>query len=87
MGVMKRTKRAITYIVSAALMLSGCVTTPSGQIGDMSTIVGPQLASVFDPKRDAIIDETKHKLDVIIPIFDPGLPEKTEKTETATEGI
>ena len=87
MGVMKRTKRAITYIVSTALMLSGCVTTPSGQIGDMSTIVGPQLASVFDPKRDAIIDETKHKLDVIIPIFDPGLPEKTEETETATEGV
>jgi len=74
--MVKWAKKIGVYAVSSMLILSGCVTNtgaPSGQ----GPSIGPQLSSVFDPKRDAIIDEEKHKLDVIIPVFDPGLPKDT----------
>lgn len=67
-------KKQFVYALSCALVLSGCVTNGGGAGStDIGHIVGPQLSSMFDPKRDAIIDEEKHKLDVIIPVFDPGL--------------
>ena len=72
-------KRALAYTVSCALLLSGCVTTGSnGGPSDAGAIVGPQLASLFETKRDAVIDASKQKLDVIIPVFDPGLSEDAE---------
>ena len=71
---MKWLKKQFVYALSCAIVLSGCVTNNSGpNAGNVGAIVGPQLSSLFDLKRDAIIDEDKHKLDVIIPVFDPGL--------------
>lgn len=79
---MKWLKKQFVYALSCAMVLSGCVTNAGGNnAGNVGSIVGPQLSSLFDTKRDAIIDEDKHKLDVIIPIFDPGLPDSDKKTE------
>ena len=70
----ERSKSTIAYSVLCAILMSSCVTTGSGGGSDnVGAIVGPQLASMFDPKRDAIIDKSKHQLDVIIPVFNPGL--------------
>lgn len=78
----------------AVFLLSGCVTTGEGFGGGNLTksgkqiaeqIIGPRLSSFFDPKREAEIDPEKTKLDVVIPVFDPGLSEKAENYEE--EGI
>lgn len=72
---MKWLKKQFVYALSCAMVLSGCVTNNGGtNAGNVGSIVGPQLSSLFDKKREAIIDEDKHKLDVIIPVFAPGLP-------------
>ncbi len=82
---MKWLKKISVYTVSCALVLSGCVTNTGGSTGLEGLSVGPQISSIFDPKRDAIIDENKHKLDVIIPVFDPGLSEEAKQHKV--EGV
>lgn len=82
---MKWLKKIGVYTVSCALVLSGCVTNTGGSTGLEGLSIGPQISSIFDPKRDAVIDENKHKLDVIIPVFDPGLSE--EAKEHKVEGV
>lgn len=81
---MKWAKKVGVYVVSSMLILSGCVTNTGAPSG-VGPSVGPQLSSIFDPKRDAIIDEEKHKLDVIIPVFDPGLSK--EGSNYVEEGV
>lgn len=81
---MKWAKKISVYAVSCMLVLSGCVTNTGAPSG-AGPSVGPQLSSIFDPKRDAIIDEEKYKLDVIIPVFDPGLSKEGDKY--AEEGV
>lgn len=82
---MKWLKKQFVYTLSCAMVLSGCVTNTGGtNEGNVGSIVGPQLSSLFDPKRDAIIDEEKHKLDVIIPVFDPGLPNNNTTSSQAS---
>ena len=82
---MKWLKKISVYTVSFALIVSGCVTNTGAPSGLGGLSVGPQISSILDPKRDAIIDENKHKLDVIVPVFDPGLSE--EAAQHKVEGI
>ncbi len=72
-------KKIGVYTVSLTLILSGCGTAGTGASDNPAFKVGPQLSSIFDSKRDAVIDQNKPKLDVIIPVFDPGLPENQDQ--------
>jgi hypothetical protein len=66
-------KSAIACLISAALVLSGCVTNS----GSRSESIGPLVSSVLDRNRlDRVASAPKQKLDVVIPIFDPGLEGK-----------
>ena len=73
---MKDTKLAILTILTI-VVLTGCATNQGGP-GELK--IGPQLASYFDKDKKAQIDPTKPRLDVIIPVFDPGLPESSEES-------
>ena len=62
-------KTVAACVLSASLTLSGCVTTS----GSRSESVGPMLSSLFEKSEQGPASESKRKLDVVIPIFDPGL--------------
>lgn len=79
--IMKFLKNISVYVVCVSLILSGCVTNT----GSSGFNVGPQLSSIFGQKQDFSNEPDRPKIDVIIPIFDPGLPEDTSKYEK--EGI
>ena len=68
-------------------MLSGCVTNDQslGNNKFSDSIIGPKLSSFFDPKRIAKVDPNKTKLEVIVPVFDPGLSKEAE--DYKEEGI
>lgn len=76
---MQPVKTITAYLVSLSLVLSGCVT--GGGAGS-SVGVGPQLSSLFG-KQDHSGDPDRQKLDVIIPVFDPGLPEDETQYDEA----
>jgi hypothetical protein len=80
-------KRIGAYAICSVLLLSGCVTNEKsfGNKNFTETIIGPALSSFFDPKRIARVDPNKTKLEVIVPIFDPGLSKKAE--EYKEEGV
>ena len=67
------------------LALSGCQTTSNGS---QSLNIGPQLSSIVSKmarigKQPAEAgDPNRPKLDVVIPVFDPGLPEVGKEHET-----
>ncbi len=66
--------KAVTIITISILMF--CIALLSGCANNSrkSTSVGPSLSSTyFKPQKKDVVD-TKPKLDVIIPVFDPGLP-------------
>jgi hypothetical protein len=69
------------YIICSVLLLSGCVTNEMGSSSKQlaESTIGPKFSSFFDPKRLAKIDSNKKKLEVIVPIFDPGLSDEAEK--------
>lgn len=71
-------KKLTVYVISASLMLSGCVTT-SGSSSGLS--VGPQLSSFFGKKEDHSQDPDRPRIDIIVPVFDPGLPEDPKEYE------
>ncbi len=72
------------YAVIACFTLTGCVTNnQTGSTGGPS--VGPRIASLFDPTGKAEVDPAKPRLDVIVPVFDPGLSEEAENY--AEEGV
>jgi hypothetical protein len=61
-------KKLVSVILIYAFLLSGCATkSPSSSVGP------PLSSSLSEP--DLIEVEVFQKLDVIIPVFDPGLPE------------
>ncbi|RKZ55439.1 MAG: hypothetical protein DRQ44_17820, partial [Gammaproteobacteria bacterium] len=60
------TKRLIVYLFICSHFLVGCATT--GSSGNVQ--VGPKSSSSYDEETIAIV---MPKLDVIIPVFDPGL--------------
>lgn len=73
---MELLKRASTYLLCIVFALSGCVTNSGGSGGTFD--VGPQLSSFFKTKRSAKIDESKPRLEIIVPVFDPGLSADAE---------
>ncbi len=70
----------LIYMIIMMHVLTGCATT-SGSAGDVKT--GPQLASAQDEPKE--IPYQGIKLDVIIPVFSPGLSDKAADYEE--EGI
>ena len=76
-----RLKRKIAYLLSVMMLLSSCV-TPGGEFSD----IGPQLSSLFNPPPEyqGIVAKDGVKLDVVIPVFDPGIPENMTDDQKAT---
>ncbi len=76
-----RLKRKIAYLLSVMMLLSSCV-TPGGESSD----IGPQLSSLFNPPPEyqGIVAKDGVKLDVVIPVFDPGIPENMTDDQKAT---
>ncbi len=85
---MKRAKRILTYMVSAMLIASGCQTTSGG---NQPIDIGPQLSSLvhkvmrIGKQPVTMTDPSRPKLDIVIPVFDPGLPDAGKEYET--EGL
>ena len=73
---MKLAKKIISYILSITLPLSGCAT----DYASFPTFnVGPELSNFFNLPIEVKVDENKPKLDVVIPVFDPGLSENSQE--------
>ena len=69
-------KKFIVYVLIFSHILVGCATTNS------QNSVGPKLSSSYEEEAiDKTIISTAPKLDVIIPVFDPGLPENEDDYE------
>jgi len=85
---MSTLKKVTAIVICCSIVLSGCVTTNGGKSN--GTNVGPQLSSFFNKaarlgkEPGDPLDPNKPKLDVIIPIFDPGLIEGKKYTK---EGV
>ena len=75
-------KKIIAYVLIFSHILAGCATTGS-QNGVYK--VGPKLSSSYETQAIDEAVSTATKLDVIIPVFDPGLSENAENYEE--EGI
>ena len=75
--IMPTVTKATACLLSIVMILSGCV-APSGS---RSGAIGPQLSSFFDKKPKVSSQEFKPKLDVVIPLFDPGLQNGTDTDE------
>jgi hypothetical protein len=79
-------KKIGVYAVCFCFVLTGCVTNQGTGTGTASgPNVGPQLSSLFDKTGEAVVDPAKPKLDVIVPVFDPGLSKSAE--EYKEEGV
>lgn len=75
-------KKTVVYTTCCALVLSGCQTTSSDNVVAVGLEEGPQLTETVEtPDRKAVVDPEKPKLDVIIPVFDPGLNEEEQNYE------
>jgi len=66
-----------TICILHALLLSGCANNNRRS----STVVGPVLSSSYSKSEKIDSVEALPKLDVIIPVFDPGLPEDLDDYE------
>ncbi|RLL51600.1 hypothetical protein D8Y20_08940 [Mariprofundus sp. EBB-1] len=78
-------KKMVSIVIACSVLLSGCAT---GTGGSPHTKVGPQPSSAYD--KTAVKEEVapaieKPKLDIIVPVFDPGLPDDPEDYEA--EGV
>jgi hypothetical protein len=65
-------KKLITVFVLFSFLLSGCTT---GSRTATTTAVGPPLSSTYKVAEQPEEVSIRPKLEVIIPVFDPGLPE------------
>ncbi len=70
-------KKIMVYVIVFSHFLVGCATT-GGQNGTIK--VGPKSSSSYNEDVSKVIS-TAPKLDVIIPVFDPGLSEEAENYE------
>ena len=67
----------LTVCIFHVFLLSGCATNNTR----LSTGVGPSLSSSYSKPKEINSVESRPKLDVIIPVFDPGLPEDPDDYE------
>ncbi len=77
-------KKVISVIVACTIFLTGCAV---GGGGSSKPAVGPQISSSYDEKEleEAIPIIAKPKLDIIVPAFDPGLPD--DPADYKEEGV
>ncbi|MDQ6997499.1 MAG: hypothetical protein Q9M17_02170 [Mariprofundus sp.] len=78
-------KKMISIFIACSVLLSGCAT---GVGSSSQPKVGPQLSSAYDKtvvKKEVAPAIEKPKLDIIVPVFDPGLPDDPEDYEA--EGV
>ena len=87
---MKLMRHNVIAVIFCSIFLTGCViNSESGS--ESSVSAGPQLSSFFDKlssaKRDAqpVNNPSKPKLDIIIPVFHPGLTKKEGDVEDEQE--
>ncbi|MBO6783637.1 MAG: hypothetical protein JJ899_10270 [Alphaproteobacteria bacterium] len=81
-------RKTTVYAACFCLVLTGCVTNQggSGTGAAGGPGVGPQTSSLFGrTAQKVVVDETKPKLDIIVPVFDPGLTKTAE--EYKEEGV
>lgn len=71
------------YTLCASFILTGCVT--NGGVGSGGPNVGPQRSSALESKTQAEVVVEKPRLDIIVPVFDPGLSDEAKNYEE--EGI
>jgi len=65
-------RKALLITFISTCFLSACVTPGSrGGLGG----IGPQLSSIIEKKGEVDYQADRPRLDIIIPTFDPGLPE------------
>ncbi len=77
MNGMMLIKKSMAITLTCALLLSGCA---AGGAGSSSFDVGPMMSSsYFKSKVKEAAGVEKPKLDIIVPVFDPGLPDDPEK--------
>jgi len=77
-------KRTLVYVlILTHILTTGCVTT-GGKFGGFSK-VGPKLSSEYEQDENSTEFLSRPKLEVVIPIFDPGLSDKAKNYEE--EGI
>jgi len=86
---MKIFRQFVVLLISFSFVLSGCVTT-SGNGSSSNNTMGPQLSSLINKiipgnRGPQQVDPNRPKLDIIIPLFDPGLPE--DPTKFDDEGV
>ena len=77
--------RVIAILLSMTMFLSGCVAT-SGSVKKAEPTVGPSYSSVHlkpdQPEEEPLaMSMARPKLDIIVPVFDPGLPEDLDEAE------
>ena len=81
------TTSPITFylLISVTLLLSGCyATTGSSLFGDSATEVGPESSSrimTASERQTLSIRTIQKELEVIVPIFDPNIPEDSDTWE------
>lgn len=69
-------KKFLALYIIIALVLTGCATTKK-----TPSTVGPRASSTYEDQQVVVTEIPTPKLDVIIPVFDPGLPENPEDLE------
>ena len=75
-------KTLVYFLVLTHVLTTGCVTT--GDKFGFSKI-GPKLSSEYEEGEDSAEFLSRPKLEVVIPVFDPGLSDKAKNYEE--EGI
>jgi len=76
-------RKSFAIILACAFVLSGCAT---GSSGSSNAGIGPPTSSSYLKSKVKEASSTQApKLDIIIPVFDPGLPDDPKKYEK--EGI
>ncbi len=71
------------YLLITFFLLTGCYATVGGTLDDSEILVGPEGSYASEIKNP--VRAIQRELEVIIPVFDPNIPEDTEEWEE--EGI
>lgn len=76
--------RCLAWLLAQSLLLSACATTSGG--GDAAAYrVGPAASTSTSGSTPILLPAVAARVDVIVPVFDPGLSDKEEKYEE--EGV